>query len=1033
MNVSAFSIRNPVPAVLLFIMLTVFGIIGFNRLQVQNFPDMDQPTVMISATLEGAAPEQLETEVARKIEDKLTSLRHLDHVTTTITEGLVSISVQFTIDKDSNEAVEEVRNAVDGARSELPAGLQTPTVSKLTSAGAAMLTYTVTSATKSEEALSWFIDNDVTKALQSVQGVASVSRVGGISREVTVDLDPALMAGLNVSAADVSAKLKRMESDSSGGQGEVGRQRQSFRTLGAVHTPQELAGISIPAANGKSVTLGQIASISDSHAERSSLAYRDGHPVIGFTVARSLGFGDAAVAEKVRAALEAFSAAHEDVQIVEASNTVEPIVDNYEGSMHLLLEGALLAVLVVWWFLRDWRATLISATALPLSIIPTFGVMYLCGFSLNIVSLLSIALVIGILVDDAIVEVENIERHLRMGKGPFEAAMEAADEIGLAVIATTFTLVAVFLPTAFMGGIPGKIFREFGITASVAVLCSLLVARLLTPMMAAYFLRANMHEEKDGWIMTRYLRAITATLGHRKATMIAAAIFLIASISLYPLLPAGFLPAQDNSQSNITITIPPGATLAETASLSQEATRLLKTLPEVKHVFASVGTASSGGGMNTTNTADLGSATLTIDLVARGDRDLKQSGVEAKIRDVLKQLPGTRVSVGGIGNGEVLDVVLAGDDGDLLERAAAQVEAEIRSKIKGVGNVTSSSALQRPEIQFHPDYARAAAMGVTSSDIGEVLRVATFGDYSQNLPKLNLSDRQIDIRVRFDPKLHSDPDAIGQLRVNGINGPVALASLGSINFGSSPSQIDRIDRLRNVTLRVELNGRTVGEVSDEVKALASMKHLPAGVKQVEQGELQRISEMMGGFALAMGIGIFCIYAVLVLLFHDFLQPATILSALPLSLGGALLALLIWNLSFSMPAVIGLLMLMGIVTKNSILLVEYAILARREHGMSRRDALMDACHKRARPIVMTTIAMGAGMLPTALGFGADPSFRQPMAVVTIGGLITSTMLSLLVIPVIFTYVDDFEHWLRTRSTKIFGRRSQHGHEPSTAGA
>lgn len=1021
MNISALSIRHPVPAVLLFIMLTIFGIIGFQRLQVQNFPDMDQPTVTISASLEGAAPEQLETEVARKIEDKLTSLRHLDHVTTTITEGAVSISVQFTIDKDSNEAVEEVRNAVDGARSELPSGLQTPTVSKQTASGTAMLTYVASSDSKSEEELSWFIDNDVTKALQAVQGVATISRIGGVSREVAVDLDPALMAGLNVSAADVSSKLKSMQSDSSGGQGDVGRQRQSFRTLGAVHTPQDLAAISIPAANGKSVTLGQIATISDTHSEPSSLAYRDGKPVIGFTVARSLGFGDAAVAEKVRAAIKAFSASHSDVQIVEASNTVTPIVDNYEGSMHLLVEGALLAVLVVWWFLRDWRATLISATALPLSIIPTFGVMYLCGFSLNMISLLSIALVIGILVDDAIVEVENIERHLRMGKGPFEAAMEAADEIGLAVIATTFTLVAVFLPTAFMGGISGKLFREFGVTASVAVLCSLLVARLLTPMMAAYFLRANTHEEKGGWIMTRYLRAIHTTLGHRKTTMLTAGLFLLVSISLYPLLPSGFIPAQDNSQSSVTIQIPPGATLAETASLSQEATRLLKTLPEVQHVFASVGTVTSGG-VNATNTADLSSATLTVDLVARGDRDLKQSGVEGRIRSMLKNLPGTRVSVGGMGNGEVLEVVLASDDGDLLERTAAQVESEIRSKISGIGNVTSSSALQRPEIQLRPDYARAAALGVTSNDIGEALRVATYGDYSQNLPKLNLSDRQIDIRVRMDPKLRQDPDAVGQLRVNGTNGPVALASLGTLSFGSSPSQIDRIDRLRNVALSIELNGRTLGEVSNEVKALSSMQGLPAGVKQVEQGELQRTSEMMGSFSLAMAVGIFCIYAVLVLLFHDFLQPATILSALPLSLGGALFALLICNMSFSMPAVIGLLMLMGIVTKNSILLVEYAIMARRNTGLSRREALIDACHKRARPIVMTTIAMGAGMLPTALGFGADPSFRQPMAVVTIGGLITSTVLSLLVIPVIFTYVDDFEQWLRQRAGNAIGRPS-----------
>lgn len=1026
MNISALSIKHPVPAVLLFIMLTVFGIIGFQRLQIQNFPDMDQPTVTVNATLEGAAPEQMETEVARKIEDKLTSLRKLDHVTTTITEGTVSISVSFTIDKDPSEAVEEVRNAVDSARSELPAALLEPTVSRQTASGSKMVTYMVTAASMSEEEVSWFIDNDVTKALQSVQGVASVQRVGGVDREVQVDLDPALMAGLGVSAADVSAKLKAMQSDNSGGQGEVGGQRQSLRTLAALDDPQQLAAISVPAANGQMVTLGQVATIKDAYAERSSRALRDGKEIVAFTVERSLGFGDVAVAGKVRERLESFAAEHPEAQLTEISDTIAPIEDNYKGSMHLLLEGALLAVLVVWWFLRDWRATLISATALPLSIIPTFGAIYLFGFTLNMVSLLSIALVIGILVDDAIVEVENIERHLRMGKSAYQAAMEAADEIGLAVVATTFTLVAVFLPTAFMGGIPGKIFREFGVTASVAVLCSLLVARLLTPMMAAYFLKATSHEEKDGKLMTRYLGWIRGTLGHRRWTVALAGVFLVVSLAMIPLLPSGFMPAQDNAQTSVTLELPPGTTLDQTLAVTQQADRILRTLPEVTHVFASVGTATSSNGPGgSSSTADYGAASLTVDLVARGDRDLKQSGVEAKIREALRQLPGTRVSIGGMGSGEVLEIVLAGDDGDLLERTAATLEAEIRRSISGIGNTTSSTALQRPEIQIRPDYARAAALGVTSQDIGDVMRVATYGDYSAALPKINLSERQVDIRVRMDPALRTDPDAIGQLRVTGRNGPVALASLGEIAFGSSPSQIDRIDRSRNVTLSVELNGRPLSEVMAEAEKLPTLSKLPAGIRLVEQGELQRTSELMGSFALAMAIGIFCIYAVLVLLFHDFLQPATILSALPLSLGGAMFALLIFNMSFSLPAVIGLLMLMGIVTKNSILLVEYAIMARRDRGLSRYDALIDACHKRARPILMTTIAMGAGMLPTALGFGADPSFRQPMAVVVIGGLITSTALSLLVVPVIFTYVDDFEQWIRRRVSRLF----RHDEQPS----
>lgn len=1011
MNVSAWSIRNPVPAVLIFILLTLGGLIGFKQLQIQDFPDMDLPTIRITAALEGAAPSQLETDVTRKIEDKLTSLTRLDHVTTTITDGAVNISVTFEIDKNSEEALNEVRNAVDGVRADLPANMAAPTVSKLTAAASPLLTYTTESTQRDEQDLSWFVDNDVAKALLAVKGVAQVRRVGGIDREVHVDLDPALMAGMGVTPAAVSAQLKAVQKDASGGQGDIAGQRQSARTIATVGSAAEIAAITVPLSDGRYVRLDQIARITDSHAERSSAAFRDGRPVIGFQITRSRGYSDVSVAKDVREAVSRFSSAHPEVRIDEASNTVTPIEENYSGSMHLLIEGALLAVLVVWWFLRDWRATLVSATALPLSIVPAFAVMALADFSLNKVTLLALSLVVGILVDDAIVEVENIARHLRMGKTPYQAAMEAADEIGLAVIATTFTLVAVFLPTAFMGGIPGKIFRQFGVTASVAVLASLLVARLLTPMMAAYLLTATNQAQRDGTLMGRYLEWARRALTRRKLVVAAAGAFFVLSLALIPFLPTGFLPAQDQAQTRISLTLAPGSTLADTTVVSRRADELLRTLPEVRGVFVVAGSASTGSGMTAGSTSDATSATLTVDLVPRGERALKQSAVEAKMRNLLRSLPGTRIAVGGANNGEKLEISMASDDPQALAQAAATAEIQLRG-LKGIGNVVSSAALQRPEIQVRPDAARAASYGVTSDALAEAVRVATYGDYSTALPKLNLPQRQIPIRVRMAASVRNDLDAIGQLRVAARDSTVSLASVAEISMGSGPSQIDRLDRLRNVTLSVELNGRAIGEVQQEAQQLPALKNLPAGVKRVEQGELQRMSELFSSFGLAMAIGIFCIYAVLVLLFHDFMQPVTILCALPLSLGGALSALWITNQAFSMPVVIGVLMLMGIVTKNSILLVEYAIVARR-NGMDRLSAIVDACHKRARPIVMTTIAMAAGMLPNAMGLGAEPSFRQPMAVVVIGGLLTSTVLSLLVVPVVFTYVDDLLQWGKRR--------------------
>lgn len=1019
MNFSAWAIRKPVPSVLLFILLSAFGFIGLDKLPIQDFPDMDLPTVQIIASMEGAAPAQLETEVARKIEDKLASLTRLDHIETTITDGSVSINVTFEIDKDSNEALSEVRNAVDSARADMPQSLSDPTVSKVTSSGTVLLAYVARSDTLNEQELSWYVDNDVTKQLLLVSGVASVKRVGGVDREVLVELNPALMAGLGVSASNVSSQFAAVQKDYSGGRNETGGQRQAIRTLGAVSSPEAIAAINIPVDGNRQVRLDQIATVADSHADRSSLAFMDGEQVVAFEIQRSRGFSDVSVANAIRQSLAQFSSAHPEVQISEAYNSVDAIIENYEGSMHLLYEGALLAVIVVFIFLGNARSTFISAVALPLSVLPAFAIMYFAGFSLNTVTLLALSLVVGILVDDAIVEVENIERHLRMGKRPFDAAMEAADEIGLAVIATTFTLVAVFLPTAFMGGIPGKIFRQFGVTAAVAVLASLLVARLLTPMMAAYLLKPTEKAERESRLMTLYLKWVRNCLSNRGLTTLGATGIFALSLALIPLLPTGFLPASDNGKTQVSIEMAPGTALDRTRSAAVEASKWLMEIPEVRHVFISVGTSSSGDPLMSTTTDEENKATLTVSLLARDKRELRQSQVETQIRELMRNLPAARVKIGSGGNGETLELTLASDDADALERAAATVEAQLRG-LKGIGNVTSGASLQRPELQIRPDYARAAAMGVTAEAIGNAVRIATYGDYSQYLPKLNLPERQINVRVRMDESTRNNYEAVGQLRVSGINGQVALSSLADIGFSSGPSQIDRLDRLRNVTLSVELNGRALGEVQREAMALPGLAHLPNGVHLIEHGESQRMSELFGSFGLAMAIGIFCIYAVLVLLFHDFLQPVTILSALPLAIAGALLALVLANMSFSMSSVIGILMLMGIVTKNSILLVEYAIMARR-NGMARTDALIDACHKRARPIIMTTVAMGFGMAPIALGIGVDPSFRQPMAVVVIGGLIASTALSLLVVPVIFTYVDDFGTWV----ANLFRRKPAEG--------
>ncbi|HWU66435.1 MAG TPA: efflux RND transporter permease subunit [Methylophilus sp.] len=1013
MNFSAWSIRNPVPAILLFVVLSFLGLKSLNQLGKQNFPDIELPVINVSATLEGAAPPQLETEVARKIEDKIATIGGIEHMTTTITDGSVSISVQFTIDTNSEEALNLVRNAVDSARSELPAAVTTPTVSKVTTSGNAILTFVASADNMDEGELSWFVDNEVSKAMLAVNGVGKITRTGGVDREVQVNLDPTLMAGLEVNVGDVSAQLKRVQQDASGGRGDIGDNIQSVRTLGALHSADEIRNLDIPLGDGRHIKLSQVAEVLDTYAERTTYASYDGKPVIRFEITRSKGTSEVTVAKDVRAALEKFEQLHPQVKIVEAFNMVKPVEDNYEGSMHLLYEGALLAILVVWWFLRDWRATIIAAVALPLSMIPTFAFMQYFGFSLNVLTLLAMALVVGILVDDAIVEIENIVRHLRMGKTPYQAAMEAADEIGFAVIATTFTLVAIFLPTAFMGGIPGKFFKQFGITAAIAIMGSLIVARLLTPMMSAYLLKPHpLKEESDSTSMRVYLQWVSWCLKHRKTVVAGFILFIVGSLSLMPLLPKGFVPSSDSSQTKVNIELQPGTPLEQTRQVVQMAEQIVKQHPEVKAVFSAAGTASTGGGgpNASQNSTDVRKGSLVISLTDRSERKQKQSEIEADLREQLKNLPGARVSVGIGESGEKLQITLASDDAIALTNASQQLQQQLRT-LNGVGNVTSSASLQRPEVQIIPDIDKAAELGVTVESIAQVIRVATSGDFTNTMPKLNLPQRQVPIRVRLGPSVRTSLQEIAQLRVPSRNGSVSLETVATVRMGSGPQQIARMDRMRNVTFDIELNKRQIGEVMREVQQLPAMQNLPPSVKQLEAGDAKRMNELFASFGGAMIIGVMCIYVVLVLLFGDFLQPVTILGALPLSLGGAFFALLVTHNSFSMPSVIGLLMLMGVVTKNSILLVEYTIMARKERKLNRFDAIIDGCHKRARPIIMTTIAMAAGMLPIALGWSADPSFRSPMAITVIGGLITSTVLSLVVIPVLYTYVDDLLGWLR----------------------
>jgi multidrug efflux pump subunit AcrB len=1011
---------------MLFVLLTVAGFIAFGSMKVQNFPDLDLPTITVNASLPGAAPTQLETDVARKLENALAPLQGLKHITTKVQDGTVSITAEFRMEKPVQEAVDDVRSAIQSVRADLPGELRDPIVQKINLAGTPVLAYTLRSNRMDDEALSWMVDKEITRKLLSLRGVGAVNRVGGVTREVHISLDINRLQALGITAAEVSRQLKQIQQEGSGGRMDLGVGEQAVRTLATVKSAQEVGQIELATSRGAHVRLDQVAKVSDTLAAPRSAASLNGTPVVGFEVVRSKGESEVAVGHLVRKALADFQIQHPDVEITESFDFVTPVEEEYSSSLILLYEGAILAVLVVWLFLRDLRATFVSAVALPLSVIPAFIGMAYLGFSINVVTLLALSLVIGVLVDDAIVEVENIVRHLRMGKTPYQAAMDAADEIGLAVIATTFTLIAVFLPTAFMSGIPGKFFKQFGWTASLAVFASLVVARVLTPMMAAYMLKPIVTPEKEPRWLTHYMVWVAWCMKHRVVTMVMATLFFIGSIMLVPLLPQGFIPPDNNSQTQVYVELPPGSTLEQTQASAEQARTLLASIKDVQSVYTTIGGGSAGSDpFAGSGAAEVRKATLTIQLTERSQRPLKQQ-IENDIRQALQQLPGVRTKVGLGGSGEKYVLVLTGDDPQALQTAAMAVENDLRT-VNGLGSIASTASLVRPEIAVRPDFAKAADLGVTSAAISDTLRVATLGDYDAALPKLNLSQRQVPIVVRLSDDARKDLGVLERLVIPGSKGPVMLGQVASIELASGPAVIDRYDRQRNVNFEIELSGMPLGDVTQAVQKLPSLQSLPPGVKVVEVGDAEVMGELFASFGLAMTIGVLCIYIVLVLLFKGFLHPLTILAALPLSLGGAFVGLLIAQKSFSMPSLIGLIMLMGIATKNSILLVEYAIEARRGKpaegsnpsvpGMSRWDAMIDACHKRARPIVMTTIAMGAGMLPIALGWGAaDTSFRSPMAIAVIGGLITSTVLSLLVIPVVFNYLDDLGQWV----TRIYAR-------------
>ena len=1126
-NISAWSIRNPVIPIVLFTGLLLAGIMSFMGMKVQDSPDIEFPMVIVTVAQPGAAPTEIESQITQKVEAALQNVEGVENINSTAREGSTESLVNFEIGTDIAQAVNEVKSAVDQIRGELPDGILEPRVFRAQTSSEPIGYFAVSGPDLTLEQLSYFIDDTLTKRLLGIEGVAEVGRGGGVNREILVILDPARMQSLGVTASQLNAQLRQINTDAAGGIAEIAGSRQSVRVLGNADTAYQLSQLQIPIGGGRTVQLDDFATVRDSFGEVTSIGKIDGRQVVTFSLTRARGASDVSVYDAAVAELDKIEEENPGIEFTPLFTSVEYTRAQYDSSIAAMIEGAILAVVVVFFFLRDWRATLIAALAIPLSAIPTFWFMDLMGFTLNSLSLLALGLVAGVLVDDAIVEIENIVRHMRMGKSAYQASIDAADEIGLAVVATTFSIVAVFLPVGLMPGVSGQFFKNFGLTVVASVLVSLAVARMITPMVAAYFLKAKgQASHGEGPMMDRYMGLLRWTLDRSEMDRLresivhpgtrwwyvpllalfgivlivlpAAAFFgafgflqslklpdtisavvssdptniaalamksivtltllvvgtaaayvglllaiwlwrgisrlfgagyrewhryretrlrdhrvwmigagycaMLLTVGGFMSLPAQFFPEVNSDFSRLRIEMQPGTTLAQTDAVADRVAAIFNDRPEVEAALQRV---------------NEGNARMFLTL--KKDRELTQQQFERELTPKLQQIADARVTFlsqsGGGGTGRPISVMLSGSNPEALTQAASTLVHQMAG-VTGIVAPRIEADLRRPELVIRPREDLAASLGVTTAALSQAIRIATLGDIDQNAAKFSLSDRQVPIRVRLSETSRRDLATIRNLPVpTASGGSVPLSRVAEIGFGSGPTQIQRYNQARRVFVGADLApGVAQGDAMTAIQALPIMQNLPAGVSNAPFGDQEWQAEMMDAFAVALLAGVLLVFAVLVLLYQRVVSPLVNMSSLFLAPLGGVLLLIVFNQPLSMPVFIGVLMLFGIVAKNSILLIDFAI-EEMAAGVRKYDAIVDAGHKRAQPIVMTTVAMTAGMIPTAISLSGDAAWRAPMGTVVIGGLILSTLLTLLIVPAGFSLADGLEKrlgpWLRTR--------------------
>ena len=1054
MVISDFAIRRPIITIVTMIALVAFGVVSLLRLETDEFPDVNAPIVFVGIAYPGASPEQVEREVVNRAEDRLASIAGLDELRSTATDGFAQIIVQFDFDKPVDRATQDVRDALSAIRGQLPQEILEPTVQRFDPNQQPIVSLALTSPSLGPAQLTQIADNVIAGDLRAIPGVAEATVVGADSLTLSVTLDPQQLAATGVGVDQVVSALRAQNLAAPVGQVTNATTERTIRLEGRLQSPQEFESLVVATRGGQAIRLGQVANAEIGTAERRSAALYNDREAIGIDIVKARGYSTTEVSDAVRIRAEALRAqlpAGASLEIVrDAGERVRNSVRNVEEA---LVEGALLTVLVVFVFLNSWRSTVITGLALPVSVLASFIPLYVFGFTLNTMSLLGLSLAIGILIDDAIVVRENIVRHIEMGKDHYRASKEGTDEIGLAVAATTFSIVAVFVPIGFMSGFAGQWFQPFALTIAASVLVSLFVSFSLDPMLSAYWADPQVEEGEhrnpigralerfNVWFdrqAARYRLGIGWALDHRKTMVALAVLTLVGAVALQVLFGgAGFIPDSDRSEITVQVETAPGSSLEYTRAQAAQIAAQVRTHREVAYTYTSVGSSNGSGAV--------GDAAIYVRLVPKAERRRSQSAISEELRAELRRFGGATaylLDAGGPGGGQKqLQFQLQGPDADLLGRLAQQVADTIR-QVPGAVDVGLSNRGQKPELRLQINRGLAGSLGVSAGQIAQALRPAFGGVDAGNWVDPTGETRYV--RVRLPPEARTQPSDLEQIPIvlsgagtigaaGGFSGAgpavVPLGQVASVEPSFGPAQITHLDRHRVITIGANVQGAALTDVFQRAQQRVGTIDMPSGYEITQGGQVQSQQEVFGNIAVALGTAVLLMYLILVVQFGSFLDPLAILLSLPLSLIGVVLALLATGDTLNIMSLIGVILLMGIVAKNAILLIDFAKWTREEEGIPIREALIQAGAIRLRPIIMTTLALIAGMIPVALGLGEGADFRAPLGRAVIGGVITSTLLTLFVIPTVYEILDGWRNWIRAR---VFNRPAMEPQPEPAAG-